>query len=81
VLVRGFPSEEDKGEAAHGVALLPMLPMAATPSRSRSAPVVDRPLGDVPVDTVVVVPPGWLPGGVLPGWVLPQLAVQPCAGN
>ena len=27
--------------------------------QERSAPVVGRPLGDVPVDTVVVVPAGW----------------------
>ena len=106
VLVRGFPSEGDKGEAAHGVALPPRaaggfylgLAIPATAGdgdgtradadaadgrdrrRSRSAPVVGRPLGDVPVLTVVVVPPGWLPGGVLPGGVSPQLAVQPRRG-
>src|SRR5437667_289592 len=49
-----------------------MLPSAATPSRSRSAPAVGRPrLGAVPVLTVVVVPPGLVPGGVPP-----QLALQ-----
>src|SRR5690349_8400719 len=62
-----------------------MLPRAATPSMSRSAPVVGRPpLGAVPVLTVVVVPPGVVPPGgvppqlvVQPGGVPPQLVVQP----
>src|SRR5436309_3508410 len=53
-----------------------MLPRAATPSRSRSAPVVGRLTGDVPVLTVVVVVPGPVPGGVFGV----QLVVQPCGG-